>query len=606
MKRSRDGAAEIGKGARRRLAFFFALAAGLVGWLAIAPVSAAPPTSLRDVRSFLYLVDTNTKTPGLEHAIASAPQDLIILGGVTGARPFDRKLADPQGRKLILDYLDLTEASPWETPELFDRTHPDWFGGRNPDWPNIYSVRYWTPAWRQALFRRLDEIKAQGYDGAFLDVASGDTEWSNGNPFGNPPYPDAAQALARLLGEVRAHVDSWRLGRPFFLLANNPQGVALAAPEALSSLDGIFSECLYHCLTASKDVALPAASRRFILETVAPAYARSGLPVFASEYLAPTDPTAAEASFQAYAALGWIPSGVIARGGLQTISRGPYIATAKPTRPQIEGRASIKNYLSGGSAASASLRGGDQGDVLIGGPGANTIVGGAGDDLIFAHPAAAAEQGRLSISLKVVKSPKARLPGIKVLIDGKPSRTWNTLAGTNPTQPEEVDLDLAVPPLTRLKSLRLEGVGTYYTSAQDFAVVTLRRVRYEGLDADLKQGAYSTHSGYFGGVREPYLSGGGSAEFGRAAFPASPAIMAGAQDEIDGGGGRNTVVYGGPACSYRLQITGAGSAVVTGLKSGEGPDRLIHVALIRFSDRTVAVSPGRTVGCDASERPHAR
>lgn len=121
----------------------------------------------------------------------------------------------------------MSEASASTDPSLFvNGTVPSWFGNQNPGYPGLYTVQYWNPAWEPVLFATIDTIIANGYDGIFLDVLGGDTEWSAGNLEGNPVYPNATQAMATLLGDIRNHINTTYPGKTVYLIGNGPGGIA--------------------------------------------------------------------------------------------------------------------------------------------------------------------------------------------------------------------------------------------------------------------------------------------------------------------------------------------------------------------------------------------
>ncbi len=83
------------------------------------------------------------------------------------------------GGKLVA-YLSIGEAEDYRyywKPE-WDRNRdgvpeagaPPWLARGNPDWKGNYKVRYWDPAWQEIVLGYLDRIRAQGFDGVYLDL----------------------------------------------------------------------------------------------------------------------------------------------------------------------------------------------------------------------------------------------------------------------------------------------------------------------------------------------------------------------------------------------------------------------------------------------------
>ncbi len=190
--------------------------------------------TLGQVQSFEYVIAANAQTPGLSTLVEDSPAQLIITGGgATDGTVADRSDIDPTGSKLVLGYIDATEADVYAEPSLFaGPSLPSWFGNQNPVYPGLYSVQYWNPAWEPQIISQINTIVAKGYDGVFLDVLSGDNEWQANNIEGNPIYPDATQALITLLNDIKSYVNSLNLTHPFYLIGNNPNQIGLTDPAS--------------------------------------------------------------------------------------------------------------------------------------------------------------------------------------------------------------------------------------------------------------------------------------------------------------------------------------------------------------------------------------
>ena len=216
----------------------------------------------------------------MSSAVAVDPSDLVLVGGfgeLTGSQ-YSRNNIDSAHQKTIIGYVDVAEATSYANPELFvNGTVPSWFG--NPSgYYGIYSVQYWNPAWEPIVFKEIDNVIAQGYDGVMLDVLYGDGEWSTGNSFNNPVYADATSAMATLLSDILAHIKSAGL-TTFYVIGSNPSGVILTHPSSLTGLNAILFDQVFW---DSNNVGtyLGSASVKWYAET-APIYQQMGLPILA-------------------------------------------------------------------------------------------------------------------------------------------------------------------------------------------------------------------------------------------------------------------------------------------------------------------------------------
>ncbi|QUD89319.1 tandem-95 repeat protein [Phenylobacterium montanum] len=551
--------------------------------------------TLSQVQSLLYLSTASASTTNIASEIANASQQLIILAGTANDPTLNMSVANPNGSKIILDYTDLTEASKWEEPSLFSGTSlPSWFGKANPNWPGVYSVQYWNPAWEQVLFGRINQLVAQGYNGIFLDAAAGDTEWAAGNSLGNPTNANATQELGTLITDLRAYVNSLHLATPFYIVANNPQGVALQDPAALKSLDGIFSETLYYGSTGTGSgatpVALPASNQNYIENVVGPAYNASGLPVFGNDY--PTTSNLAQdfQSFAAYSAMGWIPSVVNAANTVQTLTSGPYMAMAVAANPTVQGSLNLVNFLSGGLVANATLIGGNQGDFFIGGPGQNTIRAGSGNDTIYAHPAAAGLKGVLSFQLAGDWLGSHSAPTLEVLVNGHVVQAPLAITqNMNASGYSWQTVTVSTAGLGPITSVELLAGGTSWTSSSNYDLLFLKSASYEGHSIPISQLTYSSGAGISSGSSVASLGVNGNATLAGSNLPAST-FLANTSDVIDGGAGTNTVVYRAASTQYDIVREANGKVLVTALATAEGPDLISNIQTLQFADKSIAIA----------------
>jgi endo-alpha-1,4-polygalactosaminidase (GH114 family) len=543
------------------------------------------PRPLTEVTSWEYLIATNTGTPGIYRAIATSRADLLIMGGGSYDPPLDRAAADPTGRKLILGYQNVSEAAAYMFPAFFaGGALPAWFGHLIPGYSWLYSVQYWNPAWKSAIFANIDKIVANGYDGIYLDSCSGDSDWSPGNPEGNPVYPDATSAMATLLADIRTHLKRAYPGRKLYLIGNDPTGVAANFPADLKNLDAIMQEWVYYGASAT-DVMVSEYKGRsvanYIESTLAPLYQSAGVPVIGNDYPSPlNDRSAALSSFEFYTSLGWVPSVTKVTGGVRILSTGPFMFMATPSDTTVTGYPNYVNYLSGGRTAAATLVGGNRGDYFIGGPGENTIRGGAGNDTIYAQPRDAGYKDRIVVHLSsTIKN--GTTPSVSILVNGEVAVAPTPITVAWDAGTQEFMIDAA--PYLPISSLSLVVTGTSYTDMDNYSNIEINDISYDGKPLDLTAGVY-TSGGSNGGYS---FSNNGTVDFPGSSFTSGANWMKNTSDHIDGGGGVNTVIYRGSYGNYSVVRQADGSYVVTSGTTAEGPDTLRNVQKLVFADRQV-------------------
>lgn len=554
------------------------------------PVPLVPALTgpLSKVRSYEYAIAANTDTPGIYSAIANSPSDLILMSYVPGGSALNRSAADPSGTKLIFGYVNVGEAAPWLNPSLFSGDSlPTFLGKPVPGYTDLYSVQYWNPAWESALFPLIDEIIANGFDGIFLDVLTADTEWKAGNVGGNPVYPDATAALATLIGDIRSYVNAHYPGRAIYLIGNNPSVLAMEYPAVLKKLDAIFNENVYYIQPLNNGLTsqyIGAQNSMYLVNTLGPAYMAANIPIFGNDYPLPlADITANLQSFSLYSALGWIPSVTTAHQTSDIFSTGPFMFMATSNNSTATGARAFTNYLSGGVAAMATLTGGDHGDIFIGGPGQNTITGGAGNDVIYAHPEYAAYKGKLVLGISSGLTGSATTPSVALSVNGQSVLQATPVTALYGTQAQVITVD--IPSGTAVTSVVLTVTNTSYTDGGNFSNVNIQSVIYDGVRIDPRLAAYSS-----GASNNGYTySNNGTVTFPTSTFAVNSPFLPNVSDVIDGGAGANTVIYRGPSNTYSIVKQSDGSWIVRSSATAEGPDTLKNIQSLKFTDKTVSL-----------------
>lgn len=220
---------------------FFAVASVLLGLLLAAPARAIAPSS------FLYQLQNLNVGQA-----AASPFDLIVTdysldGTGTGKLSnADVTALKAGGSHVVLAYLSIGEAenyrfywNPAWTPGS-----PAWLGPPNPDFPDNYKVRYWDPAWQSVIFGTsgasgsyLDQIIAQGFDGAYLDVIDAFEFWG---PDGNNERPAAAQAMVDCVAALASYARAQKPG--FLVFPQNGSQLGVVDPSYITTVDGIGAE----------------------------------------------------------------------------------------------------------------------------------------------------------------------------------------------------------------------------------------------------------------------------------------------------------------------------------------------------------------------------
>lgn len=348
-------------------------------------------------------------------ALAAAGHDLIVTDFARDGTEATKLTADevalikdgPGGRSVAAAYLSIGEASDfrsfweagWTSNGLASGTllasAPDWLGPTNPDWPESRKVRYWDPEWQEIIYNDagtgwLDQIVAQGFDAAYLDIVDAYYFWAvearaSDRVAGDPARGDEAEAARRMIDfivEMTAHA---RQSNPdFFVILQNGEfildalegGDPMRVAALLGAVGAIAVEDTYY--RGGRDENNPLAPDADKIDVLQRDFLGNGIPVLVVDYVSRPELAAdlvrraAEDGFIAFAApdreLDRLPAPVevlIGDGAANTLVG----TTAKEV---VDGRGGNDLVLAGS---------GD--DALFGGGGRDQLFGEAGDDLLF-------------------------------------------------------------------------------------------------------------------------------------------------------------------------------------------------------------------------------
>src|SRR5690242_18919100 len=123
---------------------------------------------LSGIQSWQYYIGRDTTVDVALDQIRQSSAQLVVftLGGPFNIADFYTGPTDPLRSKLILGYVDATEANGvdyYQRQFLQDPLHPpDWLGNALTPFPNAYAARYWLPSWQAVIFHEIDVQIAGG------------------------------------------------------------------------------------------------------------------------------------------------------------------------------------------------------------------------------------------------------------------------------------------------------------------------------------------------------------------------------------------------------------------------------------------------------------
>ncbi len=244
------------------------------------------------------LAASNADLLVIDHGYAARQNGKLIFDAADVAR---LKIKPDGSRRIVLAYMSIGEAEQyrfyWQGDWCKRATAPAWMGAVNPAWPGNYPVRFWDPAWQQIILAQqtgyLAHIKAQGFDGVYLDRTDVYGEWL-------AEHPAAEKDMVVFLGRI---AEAARSRDPSFLVVMQNAEELLMKREVRRLLDGVAKEDLLYGADFSEAANEPEAVASSLKDL---RRARTdGIPVFAVEYV--SDPAAAATAYQRLIGFSFLP-----------------------------------------------------------------------------------------------------------------------------------------------------------------------------------------------------------------------------------------------------------------------------------------------------------
>lgn len=187
------------------------------------------------------------------NVIAASPFDLVVTDHAFAFNrrfqhefsrdEIERMKTRPDGsRRIVLAYLSIGEAERyrfyWQQEWYEPGKAPSWLATANQIWEGNWRVRFWEPAWQGLISgggdTYLARIKAQGFDGIYLDRADVYEEFLDERP----------EAKADMMQFIHALATEARRDNPGFLIVMQNAEELIADKSLRDALDGLAKEDL--------------------------------------------------------------------------------------------------------------------------------------------------------------------------------------------------------------------------------------------------------------------------------------------------------------------------------------------------------------------------
>jgi uncharacterized protein (TIGR01370 family) len=540
--------------------------------------------NINTVNSFAYVIAPNQAFNTILGEIQNSPYELTILGNVSKLTPgLIHSSSFPLANKLVVGYVDVGESTALVTYQYFGNSLPSWFGNLNPGFPNLYTVQYWQPQWLEAIKGQINQQITAGFDGVFLDVLTADEEWSSGNIEGNPVVADATVKLATLVQQIHDYVQSLHLSRPFYLIGNNPGGLAQKVPGVLNNLDAIFQESAYWNQSATNGaISVPAQiSPENWLQTLSKLYV--GKTVFANDYPPLDSPSTIIPILQKYSSLGWTAGLQKALQTPQILTNGPYVLEANSSQSTISGGSQGTNYLLSGQDIDCTLVGGVQAkNYFIAGAGQNTIYCGNANDVIYMHPHSTYLANTLELTFASTIKGVATIPSISVLLNGTSVLSATNISAIYGQSSQTFEVSLSG--VGQISSLQILA-NTSYSNSTNFSNVALISLSANNNSVDPSTAQYTNGAS----INGFHYTNTGSITFNGNSFSNVPSSLI-PKDVVTGGRGLDMGIYETTSNGFVVNLSSS-VASVNNVKYGIS-DTLTNVERLKFTDTNIALDVG--------------
>ena len=383
--------------------------------------------NLNQVETWNYVLggDATSEVP----LIVNSNADLVVLSQIyTKSQVSQIENSGPHGSRIALGYLDISEYGtylPGWNPSwvsgpnyLPNSTAPDWLGAPNGGYtangaPSLYSANVGKADWLPIIEGQINSAIASGYNGVFLDAASGWMAFAAGNTYGNPVDPNAAANMAHLLEEIYSYVHTTLGLANFTIMVNNAHDLFAANPELVNSIDAELVEASYWTQNPANGLAFgpgPTTYYSYVSKDLDP-FRATGKPIFAADYIP-----------QPSSGTTYLTPGVnynlnyflltLADGYIGSLTSPAQVASSIALFPNYSYGSARADAIAGVTGRDNYIYGGAGNDQLTGaGTGLNVLAGGSGNDTLIGSTAAGATNEALYLSTKAGHTVQANTDG---------------------------------------------------------------------------------------------------------------------------------------------------------------------------------------------------
>ncbi len=202
-----------------------------------------------DVSSWVYVL----QDAQIEHILFAHPSiavmDYSYDGSDGGAYSRQQIIKLRENGIVPIAYISIGEAEDyrWYWDESWYNSPPSWLGRENPHWPGDYAVKFWYPEWQSIVFRYVDKVISQGFQGVYLDKVDIYEYWADEDNGEDIYLPESTTASLMIDFIKKISQYGHKKVFPFYVFIQNGETlVDYDDGRLISHIDGIGIEALFY------------------------------------------------------------------------------------------------------------------------------------------------------------------------------------------------------------------------------------------------------------------------------------------------------------------------------------------------------------------------
>ena len=184
--------------------------------------------SLNEISAWCYQLQGQNGAPLKIEELEKLSCDLLVTDySATGSEKDEWKKSDvkrlQKSGKTVLSYLSIGEAE--DVRFYFKSLDKKLIHSENQDWQGNFKVYFWEREWQEIIFKYLDRIINQGFDGVYLDIIDAYFYFGLKENGGLGLRREAAQDMIEFVDKIARHARFTRNKKDFLIFVQNASAI---------------------------------------------------------------------------------------------------------------------------------------------------------------------------------------------------------------------------------------------------------------------------------------------------------------------------------------------------------------------------------------------